>query len=116
VNPAYTLYYEENVGRFTFLSEPPGTVSPCDQGTEEGVVRGWHGRDWIFNVSFADAHAGTVRMKGFENPHLSDYPGDGTYNQWHCVIIRGRGWARDTLPAPDVWTPIPCQTIRDSVE
>jgi hypothetical protein len=67
-----------------------------------GTVTGWHGRDWIFNASFADAHAGTIRMKGFDNPHLEEYPLFDSFDAWKCVIIRGKGWQLDTLPAPPV--------------
>ena len=115
-NPANTLYYEENVGRFTFLAEPAGSNMSCGQGTVDGVVTGWHGRDWMFDVSFCDGHAAVVRMKGFDNPRLSEYPDGTDYQHWHCVEIRGPGYQRDTLPAPPIWTPIECATIRDSVE
>ncbi|HUU83619.1 MAG TPA: prepilin-type N-terminal cleavage/methylation domain-containing protein [Phycisphaerae bacterium] len=115
-NPANTLYYEENVGRFAFLAEPDGATTSCGHGIIPGVVTGWHGRDWLFNVSFADGHAGVVKMKGFDNPRLSEYP-DGTgYQGWICVETRGPGYQRDTLPAPPVWTTIECATIRDDVE
>ncbi len=103
-NPSNTLYYEENAGRYTFLHDPVDTS--CDT-PREGVVHGWHGRDWIFNVAFADAHAGPVKMKGYQNPRLSEYP-ILDYQHWHCVIIRGPGYQRDTLPSPPVKTDVPC--------
>ncbi len=109
--PANTIYYEETVGRYSFTAGPQGL--PGDECTDEGeqpsgdIVGGWHGRDWIFNVSFADAHADTVKMHGFVNPRLSAYP-QGSYDFWHCVIIRGQGWQRDVLPSPPVRTNIPC--------
>jgi len=109
-----TLYYEENVGRYAFFAAPNGTVTPCGD-IIPGVVRGWHGRDWTFNASFADAHAATVRMQGYANPHLPSYP-ERDYTYWHCVIIRGNGFQRDTLPSPPVFTDIPCSTARDSVD
>ncbi|MHC4089834.1 MAG: prepilin-type N-terminal cleavage/methylation domain-containing protein [Planctomycetota bacterium] len=120
-NPSNTIYYEENVGRYAFRADPQGINGNC--GTSdfpEDVIRGWHGctqktKDWLFNAAFADAHAGTIRKKGFENPHLSELPGCDAntaqcYNYWHCVIIRGPGYQKDTLPSPPVATTIPCSS------
>lgn len=108
-NPSNTLYYEENVGRYTFLHDP---VDPACDEPREGVVHGWHGRDWIFNVAFCDAHAQQIKMKGYQNPRLAEYPSSGGHDDpymfWHCVIIRGPGYQRDTLPSPPVPTDIPC--------
>jgi hypothetical protein len=112
-NPANTLYYEENCGRFAFKADPqPGQ---CPYTPEPGVLPGWHGRNWMFDVSFADGHAGVTKMKGMKAPHLSSYPHcevqsgplanpDACYLHWHCVIIRGDGWQKDTLPSPPVAT------------
>ena len=106
-SPSNTLYYEENVGRYAFTAVWEGDdQTDCDDVTNE-VVHGWHGRDWIFNVAFADAHASTIKMRGYDNPHLSDYPSQDYYH-WHCVIIRGPGYQRDTLPSPPVYTTIKC--------
>ncbi len=113
--PSNTLYYEENVGRFTFFSEPNGLPGLECGDIVPGTVAGWHGRDWHFNVSFADAHAGTVKMKGYENPHLAGW-NESEYQHWHCVITRGRGYQRDTLPSPSIRTTLPCSTARDDIE
>ncbi len=107
-NPSNTIYYEENVGRSAFFADPQGFGGSCGSSPyPDSVIHGWHGRDWIFNVAFADAHAGTVKMKGFENPHLAEYPAR-SYSYWRCVIIRGPGYQKDTLPSPPVLTGIPC--------
>ncbi len=120
-NPANTVYFVENVGRFGWranygdnndggcgsLSNTPFEVST--------VIKGWHMRPWMFQVSFLDAHAGTVKMEGHQQPapHLSHYP-DCTNNDttchffYHCVILRGPGWQIDTLPSPPVKTAMPC--------
>jgi hypothetical protein len=114
-NPANTLYYMENVGHFAYHAPPNGSIKECPYGTPwEGVIEGWHGRPWMFQASFTDAHSATIRMKGYANPRLEEYPtGDlddpeGSYDIWKCVIIRGNGWQKDTLPAPVVWTDIDC--------
>ncbi|MHC4089835.1 MAG: prepilin-type N-terminal cleavage/methylation domain-containing protein [Planctomycetota bacterium] len=117
-NPSNTLYYEENVGRYAFWADP--TARGCGYTPEEGPVRGWHGctdktKDWLFNAAFADAHAGTVKMKGTQNPDIGEYPSGGWQN-WRCVIIRGPGYQRDTLPSPPVPTLVPCSTARGDVE
>ena len=106
-NPANTIYYEENCARFAFLSDPqPGN---CEDTPLAGVLPGWHGKNWLFNVSFADGHASMTRMKGTQDPYLSGYPGCANpsvtcHNYWHCVILRGDGWQKDTLPSPPVAT------------
>jgi prepilin-type N-terminal cleavage/methylation domain-containing protein len=103
-NPANTVHYEETIARFTFLAPPLDTA--CDTPVES-VTKGWHGRDWMFDVSFVDGHAANLKMKGYENPQLSSYP-EGDYSIWKCVIVRGQGYQRDTLPSPPVATTIPC--------
>ena len=120
-NPSNTIYYEEIVGRLAFTAAPLGFEEDC--GTpQEGVVNGWHKcrgekgeGGWLFNVSFVDAHASVVRMKGFENPRQPDYPEcppgydeEACYGYWHCVIVRGKGFQKDVLPSPPVKTNVPC--------
>ncbi len=112
-SPSNTIYYEENVGRYAYRAPPQGTdesATDCEGAGGPGVpgtVHGWHGRDWVFNVAFADAHADTIRMKGFDNPRMAEWS-DADWQFWHCVIIRGQGWQRDTLPAPPVDTTVVC--------
>ena len=115
-NPSNTLYYEENVGRYAFWAEPQGSPGCAESSPfPDSVVHGWHGRDWIFNVVFVDAHAATIKMKGYKNPHLAEYP-FRDYDYWCRVICRGPGYQRDTLPSPPVWTKIPCSTAADDVD
>ncbi len=111
VNPAETLYYLENCGRFAFLADPQGLPGhECGQAPQ-ATVGGWHGRAWTFNVSFVDGHADAIRIKGYENPDLGHYPGED-YEHWDCTIVRGSGWQMDTLPLPPVPSTIPCGTGR----
>ena len=111
-NPANTLYYEENCGRFAFKADPQPEA--CDYEPVYDIVHGWHGRDWNFNAAFADGHAKTIRIKGVAvpPPHLASYPNcpPWCYQTWDCVIIRGEGWQIDTLPGPHVETRLPCTT------
>ncbi len=92
-------------------------------------VRGWHGKDWTFNRVFVDSHAeqqkiwieGTEDREGFalhyRNEDLESYPrwpgcGDGADepaptgppNPYPCIIVRGNGWQKDTMPAELICT------------
>jgi len=78
-NPANTLYYRETVGKNAYRVEPRGLPhDPCEQegdpAAEGAIVGGWHGRDWHFNTNFCDAHAETIKMRGYQNPVVSEYP------------------------------------------
>lgn len=131
-NPANTIYFLENSGRFgwaiNFGADADGDDlgSACSQlhnvpsslGTGvDKEIRGWHGRPFLVSVSFVDGHAALVNMRGHQRPapHLPYYPGSGVpgstagYVRYHCAIIRGSGWQIDTLPAPFVISEIPCE-------
>ncbi|MFQ5461612.1 MAG: prepilin-type N-terminal cleavage/methylation domain-containing protein [Phycisphaerae bacterium] len=114
--PARVLYYEENIGRWAWgaANDPCDFIPGVDIGTTK-TIRGWHGRDWTYNRSFVDGHAETnkVLIEGTEQggywehyrvEHLSSYPDflgqEGDFESYRCVIVRGNGWAKDTLPAP----------------
>lgn len=139
-NPARTLSYEENIGRWAWAARRQ--IEDCIYVTGEGVdpgptkaVRGWHGKNWMFNRSFVDAHAerqpvifdGTQDREDYaihyRNEVLSSYPplsdcsqcqpldkecpgADGSFEMYRCVIVRGPGWQKDTLPAPFICTGI----------
>jgi len=122
--PARTLYYEENIGRWAWACRRE--LPECDfvgQGIDPGptkVLRGWHGRDWTFNRAFVDAHAeqqkiyieGTDRdgyALHYRNEKLESLPRSFTDTEhytneelnelFRCIIVRGPGWQKDTLPA-----------------
>lgn len=125
---ARTLYYEENVGRWAWSAKRE--LTECNwigQGVDPGptkAVRGWHGKDWTFNRVFVDAHAemqkvyneGTEDGEGYathyRNERLESYPeslgggGQGDYMEFQCIIVRGNGWQKDTMPAPLIATGI----------
>ena len=138
-NPARTLSYEENIGRWAWAARRE--IAECrwlGEGVDPGptkAVRGWHGKNWMFNRSFVDAHAerqavyieGTEDAEGYAthyfNEMLSSYPPfsdcsqcdpldkecpgfDGSFESYRCIIVRGPGWQKDTLPAPFVCTGI----------
>ncbi|MGB0715249.1 MAG: type II secretion system protein [Phycisphaerae bacterium] len=133
VTPARTLYYEENIGRWAFTTKRQPACALDLNGVDPGptkTVRGWHGRDYTFNWAFVDGHAdfkrlyveGTEDADGYAEHYrierMDDYPGfrptcsgdifDGPPDEMHeiysCVIVRGPGWQKDTLPAPLIET------------
>ena len=115
--PARTLYFQENIGRWAWAARE----DPCDflPGIDIGPLksfRGWHGKDWHYVRSFVDAHAeyqkileeGTEDRQGYSNHFrievLLRLPDGISWQQYRCIIIRGDGWTKDTLPAPVVRT------------
>jgi len=118
---------------------------PGADGIDPGptkAIRGWHGKDWTYNRAFVDAHAATQKVyiegtedeEGYANhyrvEHLSHYPAysvdcenyisvddyEEMHRIYHCVIIRGQGWQKDTLPAPLIATPLIRQQTGASLE
>ncbi|MCH8148125.1 MAG: hypothetical protein IH987_09065, partial [Planctomycetes bacterium] len=120
-SPGRTLYYEENIGRFAWASKRE--KEDCaeligTQGIDPGptkVIRGWHGKDWTYNRAFVDGHAATqkVLIEGSEdsNGFFTHYRTEVVFPdneerqiQVTCIIVRGSGWQKDTLPAPSIRT------------
>lgn len=119
--PARTLYYEENIGRWAWSCK--NELSVCDfigEGIDPGPTKtlaGWHGKDWTFNRAFVDSHAefqkiwieGTQDKEGFANHYRNEivYPEDpGRDNDVRCIVVRGPGWQKDTLPQAVIATGI----------
>ncbi|MCH8252963.1 MAG: hypothetical protein IID36_10975 [Planctomycetes bacterium] len=121
ISPSTTLAYQENVGRFAWAAEE----DPCAfLNGIPGTVRGWHGKDWTFNAAFLDGHADAIYMRGYRAVPLGAYPPflmgggscpctppschsnefPGSFQIYRCVIIRGEGWQKDTLPTAPVMT------------
>ena len=101
ISPARTLAYYENNGRFAWAAEP----DPCPiLGVNgiPGVVRGWHGKDWTFNAAFMDGHAEDIYMRQYTIERLLRVPEGAEWEDFRCIIIRGEGWQKDTLPAARV--------------
>ena len=116
--PSRTLYYEENIGRWAWAARR----EVCDflqPGIDPGptkVIRGWHGDDWTYNRAFVDAHAeyqaiidrSTRDAAGYYEHYRSEevehLPNGVTYSQFRCIIVRGDGWQKDTLPAARIYT------------
>jgi prepilin-type N-terminal cleavage/methylation domain-containing protein/prepilin-type processing-associated H-X9-DG protein len=109
-NPGNTLAFVEDCARYAPYC-PPQPENANWEGWNT-VIRGWHKRDWFFDVAFCDGHAENIKIRGRKNPMLSEYPvilGSPTdpieaYIHWQAVIARGEGWQIDTLPSPPVET------------
>jgi prepilin-type processing-associated H-X9-DG protein len=116
-SPARTLYFEENIGRWAWAARRErcdGTLNGLNlsPGVDPGLtkaVSGWHGKDWTFNRAFVDGHAeyqkiyieGTEDEDGYAFHYRSEeiYADEpDTQQSYACVIIRGDGWQKDTLP------------------
>ncbi|NOT02388.1 MAG: prepilin-type N-terminal cleavage/methylation domain-containing protein [Phycisphaerales bacterium] len=117
-NPANTVYYIENCGRFAWRSNLKKTQNDCwtatdgphfSQTSELQPVKGWHGKLWHFVTGFVDGHVAMVKIDGFLWPPPIipvDIHGDQILAR--CHVIRGHGWQFDVLPAPPVLMPVRC--------
>jgi len=124
--PARTIYYEENIGRWAWACrrEHCSIIPSLQPGVDPGPtkqLRGWHGKDWTYNRSFVDGHGEyqKVYREGSEDAdgyalhyipeQLGSYPdwpycclggsSPGGFDVYQCIIIRGPGWSKDTMPA-----------------
>jgi len=119
--PARTLYFEENIGRWAWDCKRQKADCAAVLGTEgidpgpTKAVRSWHcNKDWTFNRAFVDGHAETQRIllegtedaEGYFLHYRTErvYDDDDRQNNSVCIIVRGPGWQKDTLPAPSIWT------------
>ena len=114
--PSRTIFYEENIGRWAWAA----MIDRCDSwpGIEIGpleTMRGWHGRDATYTRSFVDGHAeyqaiiepATRDTHGYAQSSRSEAPSSHLNRggePWRCLMVRGDGWAKDTLPANMVET------------
>jgi len=114
--PSRTLYYEENIGRWAWACrrEWCDFIQPgLDPGPTK-TITGWHGKDWTFNRAFVDAHAenqriiveGTEDSEGYFQHYRSESIFEDADRQVNlrCIIVRGNGWSKDTLPAEPIDT------------
>ena len=118
-SPARTIYYEENIGRWAWSAkrEKDDCRAVVGDGVDPGptkAIRGWHGADWTYTRSFVDGHAemqkvllqATEDPEGYSLHYRSEIVfDDASRQEWgRCIIVRGTGWQKDTLPAPLITT------------
>lgn len=118
-SPARVINYEENIGQWAWAARRE--IDAClwmGQGVDPGptkAIRGWHGKDWTFNRAFVDTHAerqkvyieGSEDEEGYANHYFNElvYPDNpNLQSAYRCIIIRGQGWQKDTLPAELIGT------------
>lgn len=70
------------------------TVSEVAKWNPNRDVLGWHRKSNVFNVAFADGHAGPIRLSGQTGGT------DPTGNYW---LRRGEGWRMDCYPSAPVF-------------
>ncbi len=120
--PSRVIYYEENIGRWAWAArrDPCTFITGVYVGPTR-AIRGWHGRDWTYNRVFVDAHAETQRVylegtqdndgyvEHYRSEDLGSYPPwpgypNPDYRFYICVLVRGVGWQKDTLPSTTIET------------
>ncbi len=117
-NPANTIYYIENCGRFAWRTGLAAAHRRCWTQTDGphfsvsahvDPIKDWHTKDPHFVTAFIDGHAGPVKITGFlwPPPNTPVYP-DGSKILWECHVIRGIGWQLDVLPSMPIYKWVNC--------
>jgi prepilin-type N-terminal cleavage/methylation domain-containing protein len=77
------------------------------------VAKGWHKKDFNFNMSFTDGHAEFLYMKGCICEDVVGFSGTGCGGQAEGengsamrIVVRGPRWQLDCLPSDTIVTPI----------
>jgi prepilin-type processing-associated H-X9-DG protein len=107
-NPTNTVMYTESASRFAFFAtnteeyDQTGCQWPFNDGSF--TAKGFHKKDFRFNVAFGDGHAAFIKIKGYGLVQIAqqNMPPDCPGGQCRCVLVRGLGWQLDTLPAEPV--------------
>jgi len=117
-NPSRTTLYEEAIGSWVWsVRRYPEVCLWSGQGLDPGPtwsVRSWHDKAWTYNMAFVDGHAGprAIYIEGSEDNHgyalhrriERVFDDDDMQTRYQCIIVRGDGWQKDTLPAPFIET------------
>jgi prepilin-type N-terminal cleavage/methylation domain-containing protein len=117
-NPANTIYYIENCGRFAWRTGLKSSHARCwtemdgphfSRSAHVDPIKDWHTNDPRFVTAFIDGHAGPVKITGFHwpPPQTPVYP-DGSKILWECHVIRGIGWQLDVLPSMPIYKRVNC--------
>ncbi len=99
-NAGNTIIYMENAARYAAYannSELNQPTNNCWWPYTYGnfTAKGWHKKNWRFNVGFCDGSARKIKLKGHT---LVEY-GPGTIEAVNrCILLRGPDWQIDTLP------------------
>ncbi len=107
-NPTNTVMLNEAAARFAFFAnnteEYNQSNSQCGWPFSHGdfIAKGFHKKDFKFNVAFGDGHASFIKIKGYGLVNFtltSMPPGCTGIVSCDCIFVRGLGWQLDTLPA-----------------
>lgn len=111
-SPSRTIHYLEDNARWGWA----WGYGPWGYGTNF-TIGGWHKRDFYCTMAFTDGHAAYLDYKGSGKERKVYSKNDVEYvaglpggmDRWWQVIIRGKGWALDTLPSPAIPTRQNCE-------
>jgi prepilin-type processing-associated H-X9-DG protein len=111
--PANTILYIENVGRYCWNQDDPYpgiTFSPQPPYPERLGGPKWHQQGWYFNATFCDGHATYIKVKSYIpfDRYPTNMAGICANGGCQYIMIRGRGWQWDTLPAAPIESKHPC--------
>ena len=117
-NPANTMYYIENCGRFAWRTGMARAHNICwttsdgphfSQSLRVLPIKDWHTREPKFVTSFIDGHVDHVKITGFLwPPPTTPRDPDGNKMLWECHVIRGHGWQLDCLPSMPIYRWVSC--------
>lgn len=111
-NPGNTIMYTELATRYAIFAnnteEYDQDISGCywPYSSGEFTAKGFHKKDWNFNVSFGDGHASWIKLKGYGQVDIPQHnmPPECPNGTCSCILVRGLGWQLDTLPGDLVST------------
>ncbi|GJM26559.1 MAG: hypothetical protein DHS20C16_29740 [Phycisphaerae bacterium] len=111
-NPGNTIMYTELATRYAIFAtnneEYDQSISGCYWPYSSGdfTAKGFHKKDFHFNVSFGDGHASWIKLKGYGKVDIPQHnmPPECPNGVCVCILVRGLGWQLDTLPADLVKT------------
>ncbi len=112
-NPTNTVMFNEAAARFAFFANNTEEYDQSDtaclwpRSHGDFIAKGFHKKDFKFNVAFGDGHASFIKIKGYGlvNFNLTSMPPGCTgIVSCDCIFVRGLGWQLDTLPAETIDT------------
>lgn len=117
-NPANTIYFMENAGRFAWRLNDSDADAACFTNADgpyftpsnaDSKAKGWHGQEGQFVTAFIDGHVSPLKMDGYyyPPPPTPREPG-GNPVIFRCHVVRGPGWQLDTVPAPPIQFEVRC--------
>ena len=112
-NAANTLLYIENVGRYCWAYDDAssGQNLIAEPYPESRSGPEWHRTGWRYNAAYADGHGANIKVQGRKpvDPYPTNFTGEcQAVDACKLIIIRGREWQLDTLPAAPIQSGLSC--------